>query len=376
MTHVFLPHEGAFWLCLADGPNVTPLAQAPGEMTARRKFSDNGAEFAFLDQSGKRLGYYRLLEQAPWFECLMPPVTLPKYCVASDFVIKEGQLIAGGHGNTSESIWVRRPITDKFWRAVPLPAGIGNRGKSIDALFIREDKLIAIDNRVFPKWILLYSLHQDLSDDGIEMVKLKWHNSYEDVKHAAEGANVYALLSTGWNHGTASFYISLLCKRSLNEVVLWSGFIEKTTEQLFDEVRFYDLDEFLEAGLDFPHDWEKPLQEQIKEVEKLKSNIEKRVKTNIGEMLSFINDMAFCGDVLVLALGTHGLRGNNTVLARPAAENSKFKPNLVFSPIALKTITDVTRIECCQSNSAGLYAVGKNAQDEWAYEWVGVERLV
>ena len=372
MTFAFLPHEGEIWICHADGPRVTPLAPAPGERHALRKWATNGGEFGFLDQAGKRLGYYRLLDQAPWYETVMPPVTLPPACVAKDFLIHDGQVIAGGHSNKGEAIWTRTPGRDKVWRSISLPDVVRKRGKSIDAVFVRDDKLIAFDNILMPKWILVYELLPALSEAGVELVRLRTHTTYEQIAHAAEGQDVYALYSSGVNHGIRSYYVSLIGKKSLAEIAVWSGHLEKSTLELINEVQ---LDAILGDDIELDLDLEIPLQKQIDGVLKLWSRNVARSRGNIGEMLSSIHDMAFCGDHLFLAVGTQGLKVGHTGFLSERSRDRKEVSKPGFCSVPLKLLTTVTQVQVLPNVKAGMYAIGKDAVGLLTFEWVGAEQF-
>lgn len=372
MTFAFLPHEGEIWICHADGPRVNPLAPAPGDRHALRKWATNGVEFGFLDQAGKRLGYYRLLAEVPWYETVMPPVTLPPACVARDFLIHDGQVIAGGHSNKGEALWARVPGRDKVWRSISLPDVVRKRGKSIDAVFVRDDKLIAIDNILMPKWILVYELLPALSEAGVELVSLQTHTTYEQIAHASEGQDVYALYSSGVNHGIRSYYVSLIHKKSLAEIAVWSGHLKKTTLELINEVQ---LDAILGDDIELDLDLEIPLQKQIDGVLKLWSRNEVRFKGNIGEMLSSIREMAFCGDHLLLAVGTQGLKSCHTgFVSEPSYGAAKMsKPG--FSSVPLTSLTTVNRLQVPRSGEVGMYAIGMNAGNALSFEWIGLTQL-
>lgn len=380
MMHVFLPHDGEMWLCMADAARVTPLAKAPGGQAARRKFSTDGTEFGFLDQQGKRLGYYRLLDCFPWFECLIPPITLPKSCFADDFVIHDGLLIAGGHGRRKEALWTRKPMRGEAWTSIPLLEGVGKWGKSIDALFVRGGTLVAVDNIMRPKWILLYALEPEFSAINVEKVRLPTHASNESIRSSAEGNDVYALYSCGFNHGSFSYYISLLLKDTLNEIAVWSGSLEPSIDELVQEVKLDillsdDLD-FSDVDLDLGIEREIPLQKHIDTVLKRWAQSQSRSLGSIGPMLSSICDMAICGDHLVLALGTLGLRSVNIGRIQASrSENSKRRPNKTFMPVALSSIVNPTRLVRRLGSHTGIYAIGKNAMSELAFEWICLEQL-
>ncbi len=372
MTFAFLPHQGEIWICHADGPRVTPVVLAPGERHALRKWAKNGVEFGFLDQAGKRLGHCRLLDQAPWYETVMAPVTLPHACVAKDFLIHEGRVIAAGHSKKGEALWDRSVKSDKVWRSISLPDEIRKRGKSIDAVFVRDQKLIAIDNHLMPKWILVYDLLPALSEANVELVRLQTHTTYEQIAHAAEGEHVYVLYSSGVNHGIRSYYVSLIRKNSLAEIAVWAGHLEKSTEELINEVQ---LDAILCDDIELDLDLEIPLQKQIDGVLKLWSRNEVRSRGNIGKLLSSVRGMAFCGDHLLLAVGAQGLKACHTGFISESRYGRKGVPTPEFCSVGLKCLTTVMQLQVLPNVKNGIYAIGKNIAGLLTFEWVDAHQF-
>jgi hypothetical protein len=372
MRHVFLPVQGQFWLCRSNGAMVEPLALAPGEPGATRRFSNDGSEFGVLDQARKRVGHYRILQQAPWFEPVRPPATLPKKGVAHALLVHEGALFAGGHGNTGESLWARRESRQPDWDVVPLPEGMGRRGKAIDALFVHDQELVAIDNILLPKWILVYPLAPGLDVSGVRKYSLRTHTTYETVLRATEGRDFYALLSRGMNHGTTSYHLALIGKVDFEEIYHWSGFLERPTQNLIDEIHF-GMGMADDAPVDIMID--PPVMDLVNATLKAWSKRYRRSKGNLGPMFGAIKHMAFCGDCLLLALGSQGL-----ATARPHASDilpksleSMFSTG--FRTIPLNSIVTVSSVEGLSSDTTGVYAIGLDRNNVLSYEWIDAERL-
>ncbi len=372
MRHVFLPIEGHFWLCRVDGPQVGPLAFAPGEANAIRRFSYDGSEFGVLDQGGKRVGHYRILQDAPWFEKVRPPATLPKNGVAHTFMVHGGVLFAGGRGNKGESLWTRREGRQPDWDVVPLPEGIGRRGKAIDALFVHDRELIAIDNILLPKWILVYPLENGLDAARVRKYSLTSHTTYETVLRATEGNHVYAVLSRGYNHGTTSYHLALIGKSELGEIRHWSGYIEQTTQELIDEVKWE-----MNMGDDPPLDLlsDPPELELMNATLKAWSKRYARSKQNLGPMFGAIKNMTYCGDCLVLALGTQGLV---TAMPNGTGDSGKRFGSMFstgFHSVSLNDLVAVNNVEGTTGDTTGVYAIGRDCNDALAYEWIDAGRL-
>ena len=60
MTYIFLPHENNIWLHQLEGINPIPVVKLPGSDDAKYFMSTDHLLFAFLDQTQKRIGLYKL----------------------------------------------------------------------------------------------------------------------------------------------------------------------------------------------------------------------------------------------------------------------------------------------------------------------------
>jgi hypothetical protein len=249
-----------------------------------------------------------------------------------------------------------------------LPEGIGKRGKSIDALFVRGRDLVAIDNIMLPKWILVYPLEPELSDENVAKFRLPTHTTYENVQRAVEGKDLYALFSSGINHGIVSLYISLIRKSSLVEVGLWAGRLPQTTEELIHEVS----SEMNMSDIDVP---EMTTQEQIDATLKLWTRRSKGAAGDVGELFKSIKDMAFCGDHLILALGSMGLRVANAVLKTGGKSKLPQPGGTAFIELPLKVLASVHKLESSPNGPAGFYAIGQDCAGTLSYEWISAEEL-
>jgi len=352
MTYCFLPYQGVTWLCQVIDSQVHPLTQAPGDANARWRLSESGKEFGNIDQAGKRIGHYRILDEAPWIEAIVPPLALPRTAIANDLVIYQGFMVVAGHARSGEALWTRSIDNDRKWNAIPLPNGLAKRGKSIDALFVREGKLVAIDNIVIPKWILVYDLNRELNATDVEVVPLKTHTTYESVRSVAEGDDFYALQSTGINHGNVSSYISLLDKYSLKEKANW----------VFPGKR------------NNPFDFFDPLFDDREHDETPKSGDENMPRHEEVELpCSSVSDMKFCKEFLLACAYEHG------AFVSKIPEKGKIKRGNTlpkFKKFPLKKLTQVDRFEMTPGNSSGLFAVGEFSNGVPDYEWIGYSDLV
>lgn len=310
MKHAFLPHAGETWLCQTNGPRVIPLALAPGTPSAIRKFSSDGTEFGFLDHMGKRVAHCRVLETAPWFEYILPPTHLPKSSSATDIVIQQGRLIAVDRQVKPPRTWM--------YPAVPGVQALPSRGLP--------------RSRFVPAMTVL---------------------------HATGGVHMYALHSSRPTPDGVLHYISLRQQHDDIEIYVWSGSTCPEIKKLISSV-VWDAWESMQL-LD-PEDV--PLQYQIDTTLKLWSQQMKQFHNGLGPMLQTVQDMAFCSNYLVLALGESGM-----CFANCTSHETIHTP---FEHYSMQQLVNVQSLQTQPGSSNGFYAIGLDARGAIAYEWVAM----
>lgn len=218
-----LPVGGVAWLCRCTGPEVFPLVKAPGAADAHHAFAPDASALAVLDMDRKRAGLFRIRGDSPWIDRLLPFSNLPKGCVGHAIATTGESLIVGGHSESKESLWIRTSGHNGAWRPVVLPEGIGSPGKAIDGLLLDNSRLIAVDDILFPKWVIDYRLGDPGGLQDPRPVLLPAHITFERIHAAALGCKWVALISNGMNHGSKGSFISLLTRDTFQEQAVWSA---------------------------------------------------------------------------------------------------------------------------------------------------------
>ena len=206
---------------------------------------------------------------------------------------------------------------------------------------------------------------------GVQKLRLGSHTTYETISRAADGPGVYVLHSHGYNHGTNSTYLSMVRAQDFREIVCWSGVREPTTQQLVDDA-YWEITMGDDALL---MDEAPPVLDLVSATLKAWSQRHRRVRNNHWKLLEDINDMAFCGNFLVLALGKQGLSVSAPLSAQLRQGDATAPCAQPFQPVAMHTLTNVHRLHCVGSDAPGVYAIGTDADARLDYEWIDADRL-
>lgn len=200
--------EGTLMVCRHTPGGAIPLAPTPG-MTDATAFQEPGSRRVVIMDSGKkRAGLFELLDEEPWIKRVLPFATLPKDC-HGDVALAVGEgMVVGGHSKSGESLWWRHPTqaVDR-WTPLNLPKEIKRPGKSIDGLHQDGRRLIAVDDVVAPRWLILYRLEDDESLALEKKVLLPAHFPYERIVDSHLGEKTLWLVSRGMRRGQGAAFV-------------------------------------------------------------------------------------------------------------------------------------------------------------------------
>lgn len=202
MQRAVLPVGGSPHLCAVNEGQIQPLAAAPGYPDAQYFLSPDAAWLAVLDDQRKRAGLFELLPGEPWLRRSIPFGTLPRRCIGHVALGLDGTLYVGGHGKAGEALWRNSASRDGTWNEIELPEGLRKHGKAIDGLHVIDGHLIAVDDIIVPKWLLVYAMRPDSGLELERQVKLPSHTTNERVLHSCIGPMGKAANSKPGNPGT------------------------------------------------------------------------------------------------------------------------------------------------------------------------------
>ena len=240
---VILPHTGAWHIGFTTAGRFTPVQACPATMDAALTLSPRGDSFTVLDSDRKRASLYRILPDEPWIEPAVRPASLPKGCIGHATLGINGTLFVGGHGKSGEALWLRSRDDADQWREIPLPSAIRRPGKAVDGLHWDGERLIAVDNIVRPKWLLLYDVLAGHSLTLIDEIQLPSHVTHERVVASCLGEGRLGVISRGINHGRASTHVWVLETTRFEQVRHWAFRHDSPRPSPFPSLAPIDTDE-------------------------------------------------------------------------------------------------------------------------------------
>lgn len=103
------------------------------------------------------------------------------------------------------------------WHAIAVTKEVNWAGKGVDGFAVYQSRLIAIDDIVLPRYLLLLDITNPRTPIWIEHRDLPAHSSYERVQAVVSNAEIAVLLSTSANHGASAIHIAFMDLETLEE---------------------------------------------------------------------------------------------------------------------------------------------------------------
>jgi hypothetical protein len=211
LPFVIVPRRDVNTLCTVADGRLVEINPVPVPLLAEYAISDGG--WIAWPEDGGTVGRGHC--DAEPHEQRFAPARMPAGYTAAALAFRGPVLYAGGSGG--------REVLGRFdfnepapaWTPLPVPEQFRQEGKSIDDLLVDGDRLIAVDNVVVPKWLLLYDVTNPSRPALADVRELPWHTSWEQIHTGSLGADWMALLSSGANHGTRSRHIEFYGRGSL-----------------------------------------------------------------------------------------------------------------------------------------------------------------
>lgn len=108
------------------------------------------------------------------------------------------------------------------WHAIPVSSDVNWLGKGIDGFAVRGSTLVAIDDIVLPRYLLLLDISNPRTPKWIEHRDFPAHSSGERIHSITTNDEIAVMLSTSANHGAFALHIGFLQLATLLEYAVLS----------------------------------------------------------------------------------------------------------------------------------------------------------
>jgi hypothetical protein len=293
---VILPGSGRAVLCRVLGEQIEQLQELPFSFSDRHAIGGNRWLIAFIKekdtafndflkqkQSKTEAYIFRAKVESDGTLRRMPDVELPTYILNQTLAIKDDVLYLGGFQVKKES---KRSLSkvnegelagffdlgldEPEWHPLPLPIDM-QAGKSIDDVLVYDDKLVLVDNIMFPKYLFEYDISNPMAPVATKTIDLPNNGTYEHIHRGSINSNWMAILSGGVGRAGSSQYVSVFSLPNYEQVFMVS--LLHSAFDLLDQDSFSTLE---------------------KELEKARNEVS-------------LHDFAVVGGHLLIACGHHGL---------------------------------------------------------------------
>lgn len=301
-----LPENQSFNLYEKQENELVKLEELKFKYTELYAFDAD--ELVIVNDDSTKFHYGRI-EHSKFEEKLVK--VFPEKFKINTIELKDAFVYLGGSWSDGELFYVFDLMSKEFY-PIPIPKEAYQPGKAIDDLLFYENRVIAVDNIVEPKYLIDYSL-KDLPHlkEG-QVFKLPFNGSYEHI-YKGDINEDYLVLLSGTASGWVGFsdHISILKLDDLNlnfslssepelystDVILWKDIL-LVKNKIFIAVRDKSLGVFTINDEYFPKSENKELRSyKDVSINKIKTYLElekqpiKLLPFNSEEIIVILEDM-------------------------------------------------------------------------------------
>ena len=201
-------------LCRIQDSRIVDLAPMSFPAGGYFSISDSGW-IACITKKGRSISIARLESNEKLIH--FANISLPEKYRARAIAVVENILYVGGYCGEELLLSVHLTNEQKNWVSLDVPSNLKRVGKSIDDLLIDGKKLVAVDNIVFPKWLLVYDITLPKLPKLECAKEIPDHGTYEHIVMGAVGTNWIALLSSTAGQAGVGRHIAIFDKNSMKE---------------------------------------------------------------------------------------------------------------------------------------------------------------
>jgi hypothetical protein len=156
----------------------------------------------------------KLLEIINFHTNEVAQLVLPYKFEPKSVLLNSDNLFVGGI--LQNEMLVQFHLKTQKWYSLDIPDEFKYPGKAIDDLLANETQLIAIDNIVYPKYLIYYNLIMTGKVSLSHVLELKGTGTYENITRGFHTENYLGLISDTWGECGAFEFISIYDKKDMD----------------------------------------------------------------------------------------------------------------------------------------------------------------
>jgi hypothetical protein len=210
-----VPLAGVNTHCAVEGGKLVSLNPLPAVGHGERAVDDEAGWVVWVADQGSSIGLTHL-DAGPG-EAAFAPLPMPPGYKAACLAFCRQTLFVGGDCGKEVIGSFDLAVAEPGWTPLEVPDRFRRQGKRIDDLLIDGDRLVAVDDVVYPKFLLVYDITEPRRPRLVETRDIRPHDVYEHIRCGAVGATWVALLSISDGMWGGQSFVSLFDRAKLAE---------------------------------------------------------------------------------------------------------------------------------------------------------------
>ncbi len=226
--YYLLPEGNSFYLYEKQENDLVQLEKLDFDYTELYAF--DGEELVIVNNDSTKI-HYGKIENNRFVEEVVEE--FPKKFKVQTIELKDQFAYLGGIDLSNEFFYVF-DIESKEFFSVPIPEEVKVIGKAIDDVLFLDKRMIAVDNIIFPKFLIEYDLKELPNLRSSKVTQLKYNGTYEQYKKGEINKDYLILLSdTHSVYIGTSYHISVLRSSDFDQGFSVSSKLKKSRNEYF-----------------------------------------------------------------------------------------------------------------------------------------------
>jgi len=199
-----------------DNEQMSRIAILPFPAVTKYAISEKGwiAAIKFKRRIGKKSFIYLVRITEKDHIVIEENIDIPYGYFIKALAIKNNTLLAGGFNRNSSkyeiACLVDLTCPERKFHPIEIPSEYRMKGKAIDEILIYENRMILVDNVVFPKFLFEYDITIEQEPLLKKVIKLPNNGTYEHIISGQINENWIALSSSSIGQNGQAFHINIL----------------------------------------------------------------------------------------------------------------------------------------------------------------------